>query len=93
MDEPILHDQILSYLKSAGLLAWRNTTLTTFDIVGYFPNGQGFQIAVKGINRHLHDWEIQWMFALTQTNCAVCVAATLDEVKDFINNYPVSMLK
>lgn len=89
--ESDIQRNILSYLATRGIVAWRtnagyikrNVKLApsgTPDIIGYLPNGRLLGIEVKRPKGKVSDSQQAWLDRAEQAGCAVMVARSVEEV-------------
>ena len=91
MTETEIQKQILDYLKTTGVKAWRansgkgryNVYLSpagTPDIIGYLPSGKFLGIEVKKPGEKPIEKQVEWMEAAAGSGCIIIVAHCLDDV-------------
>jgi len=89
--EADIQRNILSYLATRGIVAWRTNSgkvrnnvymapKGTPDIIGYLPNGRLLGIEVKGPKGVVSDSQQAWLERAKKAGCAVMVARSVEEV-------------
>ena len=89
--ESDIQRNILSYLATRGIVAWRTNSgkvrnnvymapKGTPDIIGYLPNGRLLGIEVKGPKGIVSDSQQAWLERAKKAGCAVMVAHSVEEV-------------
>lgn len=89
--ESDIQRNILSYLATRGIVAWRTNSgkvrnnvymapKGTPDIIGYLPSGRLLGIEVKRPKGVLSDSQKEWIERAEKAGCAVMVAHSVEEV-------------
>ena len=89
--EADIQRNILSYLATRGIVAWRTNSgkvrnnvymapKGTPDIIGYLPSGRFLGIEVKRPKQPLSDSQQAWLERAEKAGCAVMVARSVEEV-------------